>query len=371
MHTRNARKKKVLLLDRDWAQTAYLAVSLTKAGMDVTLVSTRPREPWGLGRYCRLIRAPHDIDDPLFLRDLLEKEPADVILPLCESTQMLLWDLPAELTTNVHPCTNPHQRKLLSDRRAMYEFVASVDVPAPELTNLLDETEIESAGQRLGLPMVLRGTQGFAGGQVRVATDLASAISAYRDLRDSSPEPPFAQAFVTGQRCLIGGLFDRGRMLQWFSQTTVEATWATGPSIRVQSVRDPRLTSYAQRLFEGLEWTGLACAEFMRDEAGEYYFLEINPRPWAAIQAAHCCGVPLLDMFADHILGKSPAIQIEFPRDKEVALFPQFIAARVRARRLGSWRDVSICLRSLANAPWRHPGLLLHFLRTIWWGARS
>ena len=335
--------------------------------MDVVLVSGRPPEPWGLGRYCRLIPAPHGIDDPEFLEAILSKEPADIVLPLCETTQGLLWGLPPELTVKVFPRTNDRQRALLSDRRQMYEYIASLGVPVPELVLLADETELEGATRRLGLPLVLRGTQGLSGDQVRVVSDPASAADAYHYLQKLSPAPPFAQSYVTGQRCLIGGLFDHGRMLQWFSQTTIEAIWATGPSLRVQSIRDPILTSYAERLFRGLGWTGLACAEFIRNDAGEYYFLEINPRPWAAIQAAHYCGVPLMSMFANYLLGSEPAAQIDFPGNKEATLFPQFVSSRLSTHRFGQWRDRRAYLQAFASAPWRHPSLLLHFLRSIWW----
>ena len=362
---------KILLLDRDWPQTAYLVVQLAQAGIEVVLVSTRLMEPWGLGRYCRQIFAPKGVDDPEFLETLLSQEPADIVLPLCETTQGVLWKLNPDVTANVFPRTNEHQRLLLEDRRELYKFAASLDVPAPKFVPLSKESDIENAIRYLGFPLVLRGTQGLSGDQVRIVTNPVSAVEEYHYLLKCSPDQPFAQEFVTGQRCLIGGLFDQGRMLQWFSQTTIEAIWETGPSLRVRSIRDPKLTTYAERLFRGLEWNGLACAEFMRNEAGEYFFLEINPRPWAAIQAAHYCGVPLLSMFADYLLGSEPAKQIEFPDNKDATLFPQFITSRISARRFGQWRDRQAYGQAFMSAPWRHPPLLLHFMRKIWWALRG
>lgn len=361
---------KILVLDREWSQTGFLVVSLARAGFDVILASGRGPEPWGLGRYCRIVTAPNGIDDPVFIERLLSTESADIVFPVAETLQQMVWHLPEILTRNVFPATTPRQRELLSDRPAMYEYISSVNVPAPELVHLHDERDLEAVAERLTFPLVLRGTQGLAGDQVCVVHDLQSARIAYAYLRDHSPAAPFAQRFMTGQRCLFGGLFDRGNMLQWFSQQTVEASSQTGPSLRVRSLNDPRLTEYAIRLFKGFEWSGLACAEFIRTEAGEYYFLEINPRPWAAIQAAHCCGVPLMDLFAEYLRGWTRREPMSFVADRDVTLFPAFVENRLSTGAGFQWRDLVAHLRSLRAVPWTHPGLLAHFARKLRWSAQ-
>ena len=205
----------------------------------------------------------------------------------------------------------------------------------------------------------------------RAVTDLDDAQSAYAFLRACSPASPFAQSFVTGNRYLIGGLFENGEMLQWFSQTTIEASWATGPSIRVRSVRDNALTELARKLFSEMRWTGLACAEFIRSTSGDYMFLEVNPRPWAAIQAAHYCGVPLLSQFADYLRNKRPKKQVEFRAGKAATLFPQFIGWRIANRRLGKLVDVPAYIQSIRAMPWRHPALIAHFMRRLRWGSQN
>jgi hypothetical protein len=205
---------------------------------------------------------------------------------------------------------------------------------------------------------------------VCVVKDYPSAQVAYSYLKSRSPGAPFAQAYVTGQRCLIGGLFDRGTTLQWFSQRTVESSTPTGPSLRVRSLNDPLLTDYATRIFKGLEWTGLACAEFILADNGEFHFLEINPRPWAAIQAAHCCGVPLMDLFAEFLMGQVRREPMPFVANREVTLFPAFLDSRLATGAGIRWQDIGSHLRSLRAVPWRYPGLLLHFGRKLRWSAQ-
>ncbi len=358
---------KILVLDPEWEQTAYLVSSLARAGHQVTLVSSLPRDRFGIGRYCEQVPAPGRLSDADVLKRLFAGSDHDLILPLSEEIMEALWALPAELTSRVFPQTTTFQRELLTDRRRMYQFAQSLAVPIPALAYLQDEASLAACITDLGLPLVLRGTKGLAGQQVRVVQNAQDAIDSFRLLKTTSSDMPFAQAFVQGRRCLIGALFDQGKALQWFSQTTIEASSTTGPSIRVRSVNDPRLTAYAKVLFENMQWTGLACAEFMRDEQGEYHFLEINPRPWAAIQAAHYCSIPLLDLFVDYLDGKLPPKTITVPDGVDIALFPQFIAWRLKAKRFLRWSDRRSYCQSLAGAPWRRPALLLHFLRRIWW----
>jgi len=363
---------KILALDPGWDHTPYLVAELAKAGIEVVLATTLPEERYFLQRYCKQLPAPWAAGSHDFYARLLRDQQADLVLPLSEEIMEVIWQLPENLTQRVFPQTTPLQRTLLGDRTQMYAFIEAQGVPIPRMMALGDRDEVPAALEALGSPMVLRGTQGLAGLQVMIVRDVHEAQRAYDDLVPRSPGPPFAQAFAMGRRCLIGGLFDRGQALQLFSQTTVESLRPpTGPSIRVRSLRDPKLERYAERIFAALEWDGLACAEFIQDSQGDYRFLEINPRPWAAIYAAHNCGVPLLRTFAAYLRGERAPRRIEFPDGKEVVLFPQFISARLAAGEFGRLRDVGSYLRSLRGAPWSRPMLVLHMLRRAMWSRRD
>ena len=347
-----------------------MVAELSRAGVETVVASPVLSNPRGLGRYCRQIQSP-PIEDPAYLRFLTKvigAERADLTLPTCESIQQMLWDAQLDGSAHMFPSTTPLQRQLLCNRLTLYQFIAELGVSSPRVEPIDQESDLEAVIEKLGLPCVLRGTQGTSGIQVRIASNMAEAIAAYQELRISSPEPPFAQQYAYGRRCLIGGLFDHGRPLQWFSQTTVESCPApTGPSVRVRSLRDPVLTERADRIFRALAWDGLACAEFIQQPDGEYQFLEINPRAWAAIRAADDCGVPLLRLFVDYLLGRQPSPPKSFPDGQECTLFPAFLAARLRAGAFPRAADLRAYSQALAAAPWTQPGLMRYFLRVLWW----
>lgn len=358
------------MLDAGWNQSVYLIGELSKAGVETTVAAPRLPDPRGIGRYCREVQSPpiEHPSYPAFVEQLLRTRDFDLVFPTCEPAQQIVWALPEELSCKVFPSTTSRQRELLADRGAMYHLVASLEVPVPRDAPIPGAADLERSVAMLGFPCVLRGTRGMSGEQVMICSDLEQARAAYRVLRVRSPGQPFAQEFLDGQRCLIGGLFDHGRMLQCFSQITVESCPSpTGPSVRVRSLRDPVLTAYAERIFRNLEWDGLACAEFIRLGPSDYRFLEINPRPWAAIYAAHVCGVPLLEMFVQYLLGRYSAPRIEFADGIECTLFPAFFTARIRADAFPRAADLKAYWQALRTAPWRRPPLMRSLFRLIWW----
>jgi hypothetical protein len=362
-----ARPNKVLLLDVGWPQSAFVILHLRRAGFEVVRAIPGALDTLGIGHYCRQIQAPGDFNAP-FLAELLQREPADFVVPLSEEIFAQLWQLPADLTRNVFPATTAFQRDALLDRRAMYRIATEEGVPIPSMHDLASDDDLPRAVEALGLPLVLRGTAGIGGRQVRIVQSLEEAGAELRDLRSVSPGAPFAQRMIHGPRHLVGVMAVEGRVINAFAQTTVDGVRPpTGPSIRVRAVHDDTLVGHAERLFARLAWNGLACAEFVQDGDGVFHFMEINPRPWAAIRAAHNCGVPLLDDFTAHLAGEPVRPTRSSARLRDVPLFPQYLDCKVLGHSPFRLRDLPHALRCAASAPWTEPFLMLHFARSLWW----
>ena len=338
--------------------------------IDVVYASPGRVTPGGLGRYCRHYRSPwmHEPAYREFLHEMVAKDSFDVILPLCEPLQRIAWDLPEPFASRVFPSATHEQRRLLDDRRAMYEFVANLGIPVPRMMPVTSPADFEPIARELGWPLVLRGTQGVAGQQVRIVQDQADLTTAYDALQSESPQPLFAQAFVPGTRTVMGTLLQDGAMLRAFAHRSLETyPGATGPSIRGRSIVDPRLLDHASRLFRALNWNGLALAEFMHGHDGEYYFMEINPRPWATILIAEACGAPMIGAFIRRLKGESVDAQPPYVIGREVPVFPGFLSARIRAGGFPRVRDLGSYLRLFRAIPAMRLGVLWHHTRTLAW----
>ncbi|MGH8208954.1 MAG: hypothetical protein ACREU6_05040 [Steroidobacteraceae bacterium] len=360
--------RRVLVASLDWPQTAGLMAALHAAGFEATLLTPASPDRIGLGRYCEQVTAPSHRDSGYtqFLREQLSRTGASLILPVCEPLIELVWDLEPEISTLAYPSTEPWQRDLLRDRCRLYEFAQRHSVKVADWMALRGVEDLQDCAARFGWPIVIRGTHGHGGVQVRIVADPASARAGYQELQQCSRGAPFAQKFIRGRRCLFGGLFKDGELIRYFAQETLEAyPTPINPSLRVRSLRDGRLSERGRALFLALRWTGLACAEFICDEAGDYHLLEVNPRPWGAIAAARFCGVDLCKSFAEQLAERAASTRSEYRAGVDCTLFPQFFAVRLQAR-VWAWGDIPRYLQSLRAAPWNQPRLVLHLLRRLW-----
>ncbi|HEY6517610.1 MAG TPA: ATP-grasp domain-containing protein [Steroidobacteraceae bacterium] len=362
----------VMLLDLNWKQTGYLVAALSNSGIATTLITTVRPDSIALSHYCTQIESPHprSAEYVPFLRRQIASVRPDLLMPLCEPLMEMVWDLDPPCEVPVHPAMTAHQRSILGDRRRFYERAAALGIDVPPWMPIGSPADLEVAARRFGYPLVLRGTRGLAGSQVRVVGSLPEAAAALGELQSHSPGQPFAQAFIKGHRHLVGGFFAYGEAIRLFAQETIEQHPAvTGPSTRVRACGDEALIGSARTLLADLEWFGMACVEFIRDERGRFILMEVNPRPWAALEAAERSGADICRAFAETLAGRPVAPSLGYRLGGPQVVLEGFLLARNLGRGIGptlrtlSLRDWIDCLRAV---PWRKPWLALHVLRRLY-----
>jgi hypothetical protein len=291
---------RVLLLDEGFISGAVTARGLGRAGCRVDVIAATG----GRGRCTTAdgawTLAPRVGDARLL--DVVEEAhratPYDVIYPVTEPLQWLLWDARPAWAANVFPSVAEPDRVARRDKRLSSARAAMAGVTIPREMAASAEDELRRAVVALGLPLVIKGVRGRGGNATFVCETLSEARAAVRQLRERDA-CPFAQAYIRGSTFLAGGLFDGGRTLRFFSgEKTAQYPARIGPAAVLTSVDDPALTSAARRVAAAMSLTGLASMDFVRDADGQYYFLELNPRPWGSIQAAARAGAGV-DLFAD------------------------------------------------------------------------
>ncbi len=360
----------VLLVDLGWAQTLWFLPALHRAGATVVFAVCGGADDRFLARYCTVRPLPR-LDDPRFeasLRAEIESGGYDAIIAMSDDLLEACWRVVPDDREVVWPHVEPQYRRLVRDRAAVDALIRELDIPVPDRVEV-DAGISAQALARVGLPCVVRGTQGYGGSQVRIARNEAEARDAFNELRAISEGRPYLQKFVTGPTLLVGGLFEHGEAEQWFAMQKLEVyPPGTGPSIRCLSVEAPREVEIAARIFRRLRHHGLGFVEFIRPPSGPPVFIELNPRPWGSVRAAAASGIDFLDLAAAQICGGPRCAPVKYKSGIEADLFPQFIGARLRSRRtplrlaeLRSW------VRSLRAAPWSEPGLMLRFTRGLWW----
>jgi biotin carboxylase len=362
---------KLLLLDEDWVQTIYIAHELAARGCDVDiLTSAAPgRRPY-CARAVRHLPAP-PIESPEYLPfvgDLVAHGRFDHVLLFSETIQRRVWDAAPDWIDIAFPSADQQQQILLRDKRRLSEFLEPFGVRVPRIIEAKDSDAIAGAVRELGLPIVVKGVEGGGGTQVRFANSEDEVFAMVDELTKATGITPFIQQFIDGPTFLAGGLFIEGRPVRLYAAEMLETfPIRVGPSIRHRTTHAPDLLRQILAAMKALRWTGFAEGDFVRAADDQYYFLEINPRPWGSIAAASRAGVDLFTPLYQMFRGETPAPDIEYADAVDTVVFPQRLLAHFRAHGY----TVRACARAAADyrswraVPWTRPRLVMHLTRWL------
>jgi biotin carboxylase len=362
-----SRGPRVLLLDSGWAATPYVAAALTRAGCTVHAFSEEDGDTRFAERYFTRTMAPPAASAEYLpaLGAVVRSGAFDHVLPLSEDVLRVLWAAPPAWEGLVYPRTEPWQRAVVGNKRLQMELATRSGVEVPEFLAPSDERGVARAVEALGLPVVVKGVDSAGGKDVHIATSYADALRHWQ--ADGGVEPPLLQRYVHGPTLLVGGLFLDGEPLRLYAAEKSEMYPPdTGPSIRLRTVDDRALIDPALVVFRALRWTGVASADLMRGADGRYRFLEVNPRPWGSVAVVEAAGVDLFTPLAELLRGGTPAAHLDFATGVDRLLFPQYMQARVEQGTVAALVRALCDVRAWRAAPWRFPGLVLHFARWPW-----
>jgi acetyl-CoA carboxylase biotin carboxylase subunit len=190
---------------------------------------------------------------------------------------------------------SPQAIALMGSKTAAREAAIAAGVPVvPGTGQPLDECasdeEIASIAERVGFPLVVKAVAGGGGKGMRTVDDrsrLASAITTAR----SEARSAFGDAAVYLERRLVRPrhieiqllgdhhgtvipFVERECSIQRRHQKVVEES----PSIAVSPELRPRIAAAAAAVARRVNYTNAGTIEFLLDEDGSFYFLEMNTR---------------------------------------------------------------------------------------------
>lgn len=286
---------RVLVLDEGFISGTVTARGLRRAGCTVDVIAATGGSgecEAGLGTWSLAPR----IGDPRLLDAIdaaVARSAYDVIYPVTEPLQWLIWDSHPEWERLVYPKVDHDHRAARRDKRAMSALAARAGVRTPREMSASNDREVADAVVALGLPVVIKGSTGRGGNATHICDSHTAARLAAHDMRTRGIAG-FAQEYVHGTTHLVGGLFDDGRPLRLHAgEKTLQYPPRVGPAAEILSVADDELIDVGRRVFAAASVTGLASIDVVRDADGHFHFLELNPRPWGSIDAAREARVQL------------------------------------------------------------------------------
>ncbi|MBV8490265.1 MAG: hypothetical protein JO199_07030 [Candidatus Eremiobacteraeota bacterium] len=192
---------------------------------------------------------------------------------------------------------------LAADKRATYEYAASIGIPVPR-------TVPATRWREIGLPVVFK--EARRGAFVASTSDAAEQYAASLG---TGVDRYVAQEYVPGTNGFgYFGFFRHGKEIGYFMhERLVQFPREGGPSVVARSVRNWRLRVLGRTLLESLNWNGVAMVEFKRSARDdEFYLMEINPKLWGSLDLAISAGCNFPVWIARALTGRCPQPKNEY-----------------------------------------------------------
>lgn len=278
--------------------------SLGGDGVHTIAVSEGETPPAFWSRYCdERLAVPDPSADLAGYRDALlslaRRDDVAAITPMREADVYTLArnrDAFAEHIRPVWPTFE--QLETVHDRELLLEAAERADVPVPATTPL-DEVDDWNARRIVKARYAVLTAEYLdsvpANRCVHPPKTMYLEPGVEPDLESIVEEMghvPIAQAYVDGTEFCLRALCRDGEPVATSQKRLVRGyKYPRGPSICHEAVDIPRLEELGLALLEELEWDGVASVGFIRDDAGTFRLLEINPRFWSNLSMDVHAGV--------------------------------------------------------------------------------
>ncbi|MDX2247026.1 MAG: pyruvate carboxylase [Bacteroidia bacterium] len=184
----------------------------------------------------------------------------------------------------------------LGDKVKAKAVAGAVNVPLiPDSKIRLDKlSDAVKEGERIGFPVIIKAAGGGGGRGMRVVRNEDELIKAYQEARQEAAtafgnDTVFIEKFIESPKHIevqilgdnfgnIVHLYERDCSVQRRFQKVVEVA----PSILPDDVRE-QIFEYALRIAHHVGYNNAGTAEFLVDQHGQVFFIEVNPR----IQVEH------------------------------------------------------------------------------------
>lgn len=296
----------VLIPTRRQTKSYGFMRALNRKGIHTIVAADCEWIPHAASRYCsELVRIPPYTDDLLAYRDALleiaSRPEVKVIVPIRECDIFLLAkyqeafeDRVSFVVPDLQTLRRGHDRLQLANEaatagvpfaetRALSEVDEwDKDVVVKARYNILTDEYIDSFGPSDAEE--INHVRFFPAGQ---SPDVDV-------LREEMHHDPIVQDFIPeAKKHLYCALWEHGEPRATYQHEQIRKTsWVGGGGVYRESTYSPDVEAVAYDLLSHLDWHGLACIEYLKDErTGEWKFLELNPRVWHSLPEAVRVGV--------------------------------------------------------------------------------
>jgi len=317
---------RALVTNGSYLHTVGIVRHLGKEGIDVSVIGTSRLDVALHSRYCRkAIIGPSSEDEENwvnFLRELVEAEPFDILIPVGFLTTRIVSSHRKELEPFVKIELAEHDSiEIASNKGKAYRLAESMGISYPKTLYPRTLNEAEELSLKLAYPVVIKPL--FEAGKQAMAypENRKVFLKSYRkicsELTSTSGRLPMVQEYVDSNVNLsFCAIYQRGKCKQWFMYKEIRSIPTRGGSSSyAQSFYDAEVKAYSTKLLDQLHWHGVAQVEYKRGSDRRLELMEINPKFWASLDVALQAGVNFPYYLCEMAQGKELDYSEEYDRN--------------------------------------------------------
>lgn len=285
------------------SSTAVLR-SLGRRGVYTILVTDENTSPATWSTYCNeKITVPSPTEDRSGYRDslldLAKRKRVRAITPMREADVFVLAKNHAEFAKHIIPIWPSFSTlETVHDREQLFAAARRADVPIPE-TEPLDEVDVWDTERIVKARFAILASEYVDDappnriGSMPKTMFLEPGVKPdVQSIVEEMGHVPIAQEYVRGTEYCLRALYDDGEPVATSQKRLIRGIkYPRGPSIYHEAVDIPKLKETGLALLDELEWHGVASVGFIRDDAGRFKLLEVNPRLWSQVSMDIRAGV--------------------------------------------------------------------------------
>jgi predicted ATP-grasp superfamily ATP-dependent carboligase len=291
----------VLVLDARLRQSLATVRSLGARGLRVAALGSSGGLPSFSSRWCRqafICPAAEGTEEYLpYLEQLLDHVRAGVLITSSDATLTLIRRnrKRIEQRTRIALAAEPALGVAVDKERTL-EVAKRLGIAVPMGVNVKAVGEVAEALRKVGLPAVIKPSVSWAWNTqrgMRLASRLVTTPEEARlfveELEGLGVTMLFQQ-LISGRRESVSLFYARGRVYAQYAQRHTRIVGGES-ALRESIAVPPDIGGPAEHLVREIELEGCSEVEFRRDDAGNPYLMEINPRLWASTELAVRSGV--------------------------------------------------------------------------------
>ncbi|MFW6381679.1 MAG: ATP-grasp domain-containing protein, partial [Bacillota bacterium] len=201
---------------------------------------------------------------------------------------------------------------LAEDRKQFNRLLTSSDIPTPAGFTAYTMEEALEFTKKVGYPALVRPSFVLGGRGMEIVTEEKELLEYLRQAVKISPEYPVliddyikgteveVDAIADGEQVLIPGIMEHVERAGVHSGDSM----AVYPAHNIERETRNRLLDYTKSIVRDMNIRGLVNIQYVVDEAGKIYVLEVNPRSSRTIPIlSKVTGVPMVKLAVEVMLG--------------------------------------------------------------------